>query len=377
MKRKNWKAPIAFGVAASLSVGMPVNVMAARSPIFGRTTEEWERLEDNVLEYEEIEDLVYEYNSTVITNALNYNKESSRDRDDVVNDYLNAADKAFTAYSSTSDPQYLVAANNAEQAAENNVLEGDRTATLLQNRQTEKQIAKQAQSTMNTYFQLQYQLTALEKNRELLAATVTSTQGRMNQGMATQADVLSAQQSVQSADAQIIAMKSQIEEIRQNLIIMLGWKQGDMPEIRPIPEVSMERIEAMNVEEDTNTALGADYTLQVDQRKVYNSITEANRNIYKKAVEDDKQKIAVAVSDGYQKVLQAKSNYDEAVLNLEVQNKNWNAASIKHQVGTISSMEYLQAEASLVSAQMDKEVKNLELFQAMEDYDWIVKGVRS
>ena len=188
--------------------------------------------------------------------------------------------------------------------------------------------------------------------------------------------MLNAQQNVQSADAQIIAMKSQIEDTRQNLIIMLGWKQGDMPEIRPMPAVQMDRISAMNVEEDTRTALGADYTLQLDQRKMNNSITDANKNIYKKTVEEDKQKIAVAVNDGYQKVIQAKNSYDEAVLNLEVETKNWNAANTKYQLGSISRMEYLQAEAGLVQAQMDREVKNLDLFQAMENYDWIIKGVR-
>lgn len=375
MRRNKLKVPIALGVAASLSVGIPVSAVA-RTPEFGKTAEEWARLRDNVLEYEEIEDLVYEYNTTVLNNALTYSRENARDRREVAADYLEAADNALTAYEYTSDPSLLVTANQAEQAAENNVLEGDRTASMIGYRQIEKGIAKQAQTAMNTYYQLQYQLTALEKNRALLEATVTSVQGRKSQGMATQADVLNAQQSVQSADAQIIAMKSQIEDTRQNLIIMLGWKQGDTPEIRPMPIVNMDRITAMNVEEDTQKALAADYTLQLDQRKMNNSLTDANRNIYKKTVDEDKQKIAAAVSDGYQKVIHAKSNYEEAILNEEVETKNWNAANIKHQLGTISAMEYLQAETALVSAQMDRQVKNLELFQAMENYDWLIKGVR-
>ena len=65
-------------------------------------------------------------------------------------------------------------------------------------------------------------------------------------------------------------------------------------------------------------------------------------------------------------MIQAKNSYDEAVLNLEVETKNWNAANTKYQLGSISRMEYLQAEAGLVQAQMDREVKNLDLFQAME-----------
>lgn len=375
MIRRRLIGPVAFGMAVSLSVGAPVTSLAG-TPEFGRSAEEWARLRDNVLEYEEIEDLVYEYNTTVLNNAQTYNRENARDRREVVKEYMDQAADALDAYTYTSSPDLLVAANRAEQAAENNVLEGDRTASMIGYKQTEKGIAKQAQTAMNTYYKLQYQLTALEKNRELLAATVGSVQGRQSQGMATYAEVLNAQQNVQSADAQIIAMKSQIEDTRQNLIIMLGWKQGDMPEIRPMPAVQMDRISAMNVEEDTRTALGADYTLQLDQRKMNNSITDANKNIYKKTVEEDKQKIAAAVNDGYQKVIQAKSSYDEAVLNLEVETKNWNAANTKYQLGSISRMEYLQAEAGLVQAQMDREVKNLDLFQAMENYDWIIKGVR-
>ena len=85
----------------------------------------------------------------------------------------------------------------------------------------------------------------------------------------------------------------------------------------------------------------------------------------------------MAVSDGYQKVIEAQSSYEEAVTNLEVAVKNWNAANTKYQLGSISRMEYLQEETSKVNAEMDVEVKNLQLFDAMENYDWVVKGVRS
>ncbi|MCI9147778.1 MAG: TolC family protein [Hungatella sp.] len=386
MRRKNFMGPAALGMAVSLSLGMPATALAV-TPEFGRSVEEWETLRDNVLEYGEIEDLVYEYNVTVRNNSQELNKfdnrtgrRESKTHSDAVGEYLRAANDAWSAYENAQDgataAQSLVAAKQNEKAAEDQVLEGDRNAQLLQYKQTEKGIAKQAQAAMNTYFQLQYQLSSLEKNRDFLAASVTSAQGRQSQGMATYADVLNAQQALQNGEAQIIAMKSQIEDTRQNLIVMLGWKQGDMPEIRPIPAVDMGKIAAMNVETDTSKAIAADYTLQLDQKSFNNSNSEANREIYRKKVENDKQEIAIAVNDGYQKVLQAKNGYDEAVLNVEVETKNWNAANIKYQLGSISRIEYLQAETNLVKAQMDKEVKNLELFQAIETYDWIVKGVR-
>ncbi len=333
----------------------------------------WARLRDNVLEYGEIADLVHEYNSTVLQNENEYRKENSRTPKEITSAYLDAANSAWGAYSNAQDgmtaAQSLIAARQAENAAEDNVMTEDKKRTQLLNSLEERNIVKQAQSTMNTYYQLQYQLTSLKKNRELLEATVTSTQGRQAQGMATQADVLNAQQNLQSADAQIIAMENQIESTRQNLIITLGWAQNANPEIRPMPPIDVQRILDMDVASDTQKALDADYTLQVDQRELENANSEANRQI-------KKQKIAVAVSDGYQKVIEAQSSYEEAVTNLEVAVKNWNTANTKYQLGSISRMEYIQEETAKVKAEMDVEVKNLELFQAMEAYDWVVEGVR-
>lgn len=386
MKRNHLAVSASLCLAAVITAGTPFTAMAV-TPEFGRSEEEWATLRDNILEYGEIEDLVYEYNVTVRNNSQELYKydararrSDSRARNDVVGEYLSAAGEAWDRYANATDgataAQSLVAARQNEQAAEDNVLEGDRNAKLLQFRQTEMGIVKQAQSTMNTYFQLQYQLTSLEKNRDLLEASVGSAQSRQSQGMATYADVLNAQQSLQNAESQIIAMRSQIEDTRQNLIIMLGWKQSDMPEIRPIPEVDMGRIAAMNIDADISKAVSADYALQLNQKSLQNANSDANREIYRKKVENDKQEIAIAVNEGYQNVIQAQNSYNEAVLALEVETKNWNAASTKYQLGSISRMEYLQAETAMTKAQMDKEVKNLQLFQAMETYDWIVKGVR-
>lgn len=380
MKWKHVAIPTSLCMAAVLSLGLPAQVLAG-SPEFARTAEEWAKLRDDILEYGEIEDLVHEYNVTVLNNQRQYELEryDLDIADDLVSSYLGQASQNWEAAGqATNDAeraQYQAAARSAEQSALANVK--DRKTSEIEKNLAEKRIVKQAQSSMNTYYQLQSQLTSLKKNRELLAALVGSTQGRQSQGMATAADVLDAQQKVQNADSQIIALESQIESTRQNLIVMLGWQQGAVPQICPMPEVDMNRIAAMNIETDTQKALEADYTLDLDVRKERNANNQTNRDIYRQKVDDDRQQIAVAVSDGYQKVMQAKSSYDEAVLNLDVASKNWNTANTKYQLGTISRIENLQAEVALVAAQSEHEQKKLELFQALENYDWIIKGVRS
>ncbi len=377
MRRTFAAVPMSLCMAAALSLGLPAPAVAA-SPEFARSEEEWARLRDNVLEYEEIEDLVHEYNVTVQNNEQQYNRDKGKTSQDLVDDLLEQADDAWEAAGEADSEMEAVMAEinarNAEASAERNV--DDSTTKYIQYAQAEKNIVVQAQTAMNNYYKLQYQLTSLKKNRELLEAVVSSTVGRQSQGMATAADVLTARQNLQSADAQIIAMESQIETTRQNLIVMLGWGQGAFPEIRPMPETDVERITAMNVEEDTKKAQEADYTLRLHRQNLENSTSDENRRIYSQSVEDDKQQIVIAVSDAYQKVIQAKNSYDQSVTSLDVAAKEWNAAGIRNQIGTISRLEYQQAEAAMVSAQQEVQVKNLELFQAMETYDWVVKGVR-
>ena len=57
MSRNYGVKVIAMCMGLSLCLQAPVTALAA-SPEFARTTEEWAKLRDNVLEYDELEDLI-------------------------------------------------------------------------------------------------------------------------------------------------------------------------------------------------------------------------------------------------------------------------------------------------------------------------------
>ena len=136
----------------SLCLQVPVTALAA-SPEFARTTEAWAKLRDNVLEYDELEDLIHEYNPTVQNNIETYNKTMKGvDYDDYSID------------------------------------EKDGITVSWENELAEKKLVQQAQSTMNSYYQLLQQLKAAEKSRELTEANVNATKNRQTVQMATQAD---------------------------------------------------------------------------------------------------------------------------------------------------------------------------------------------
>lgn len=194
--------------------------------------------------------------------------------------------------------------------------------------------------------------------------------------MATQADLLSAQQNLQNGETQILSLESQIESARQKLIIMTGWKQGENPEIREIPELNFNRIAVMDLARDTQTALANDYQLKLDKNKAEHVPNQDYRKAYQVTVDTDKEQIAADLDKAYQAVQQARTAYDEAILNLDVATRNMATASNQYNLGSISLLEYRQADNALVTAQTGLEIKKLALLQAVETYEWIVKGVR-
>jgi len=382
MKRKNRMGILSLCVGTALCLQAPMTALAG-SPEFARTAEEWARLRDNVLEYDELADLIHEYNVTVLNNEQQFRlAEKEKSMDDLLGDHLAAAGDLYQqAGDAQTDVARITAELNARQE-ENKALtaiidEQDWDMKRWTKEKTEYLLVKEAQTIMNNYYQLKQQLIAAQKNREHLDAVLTSTQTRMSVNMATQAEVLSAQQNVQNVDAQIQTLENQIESARKNLIVMTGWAQGDTPEINAMPEVDLNRIAAMDLHQNLLDAMANDYTLKIDSRKAARASSGETKKIYDQTVANDREQVGVALNAAYSSVQQAKTAYDEAAVNLDVETRNLSAASTKYNLGSISLLEYRQAEAALVTAQTGLEIKRLALLQAMEDYDWIVKGVRS
>lgn len=239
------------------------------------------------------------------------------------------------------------------------------------------ELVVQAQKAMISYFQLLEQRDVLAKNKELAEASYQSAQTRQGLGMATSAEVLDAQQTVQNLDSQITELESNIQSTRQKLCVMTGWAADASPEIMPVPEADFSRLDRMNLEQDTQKALEQDYTLRIDQQKLANATSMENTELLETTVNNDRQQVSVAMNTAYQAVQQAKADYDQAVLDFQVAEKNMAAADQKYQLGTLSRLEYLKEQAAFVTAKAGKNTKEMALFQAMETYDWTVKGVRA
>ena len=225
------------------------------------------------------------------------------------------------------------------------------------------------------YEQLLLSKEQLESSLELLEAVYQSTVTQANVGMATQADVLSAKQNLESAQAGMLTIEANEQNIRQTLCTMLGWAYNASPEIRPVPAADESRIAVMNPEADKEKAIANNFTLKYNVLSL-DTLTDgsAEKANMERTVAQQKEQIASKLTNLYNDVLQKQSELATAKAAYELEQTKMNAASQKLQLGTIGRLEYLQQENSLKNQEIAVKNAELALFQSMETYDWALEG---
>ena len=379
---KKWKQISACCLAAVLAAAAPTGTAWAGSPEFARSAEEWAKLRDNVMEYDELAGLIHEYNVTVQNNQRDYNEKKNKTSDEIAQDYRDAADAVRSSMSGDDSPQAILQDSMAEaqalsleQQADDNM--EDSEIFKMTYDQTEATLVSNAQTNMISYHQKARDLDLKKKNRELLAATYDSVVLKMNHGMATQMDVLTAQENLQNADAAILTAESDLENTRQTLCVMLGWRYDASPEIREIPAVDLNRIQSMDPAADKAKALESNYTLRINKKKLANSSNNSKKESLQMTIDDNIQRIGSSVDSAYKNVIQSQTAYQQAVVSLEVASKNMEAAERKMQIGTLSRLDYLTQQYAYLQAQVAMEDASMALFQAVESYDWNLSGLAS
>ena len=379
---KKWKQISACCLAAVLAAAAPTGTAWAGSLEFARSAEEWAKLRDNVMEYDELAGLIHEYNVTVQNNQRDYNEKKNKTSDEIAQDYRDAADAVRSSMSGDDSPQAIMQDSMAEaqalsleQQADDNV--EDSEIFKMTYDQTEATLVSNAQTNMISYHQKARDLDLKKKNRELLAATYDSVVLKMNHGMATQMDVLTAQENLQNADAAILTAESDLENTRQKLCVMLGWRYDASPEIREIPAVDLNRIQSMDPAADKARALENNYTLRINKKKLANSSNNSKKESLQMTIDDNIQRIGSSVDSAYKNVIQSQTAYQQAAVSLEVASKNMEAAERKMQIGTLSRLDYLNQQYAYLQAQVAMEDASMALFQAVESYDWNIDGLAS
>lgn len=399
MRRKN--QILALGLAAVLTAASAVPAFAGYASTGPGAEPEPEKydaatlskLQDNVLEYDELALRVREYNPNIseawrkygeskedyqnMLTELESTYDDSMDNIDAVLKPLKQAEKLMPQLKGTVKQMSSLKSgyHSLVQGIRDTVTNWDTSKrNTSQIRQYEKQVISGAQSAMIGYNTIVDNKVTLETMVDLYQKQCDMYQRMAALGLANQTDVVSAQTSLIGAKSQLASLQSQQDSVYRTLCLLLGYDTDSGVEIRNLPDFDMSRLDGMNLEADTKKAIGNNYTL-IGQRTSAKGETNAQIAARLNTIEEGEQKLTIEMQRLYQDVLDKKAAYEAAMTGYEAAEKSNGAAQRQYQNGLLSEMQYVGTQISYNQKKAAKESAELDLWTAMNAYDWGIEGL--
>ena len=397
MRRKN--QILALGLAAVLTAASAVPAFAGYAPTGpGAEPEKYDaatlsKLQDNVLEYDELALRVREYNPNIseawrkygeskedyqnMLTELESTYDDSMDNIDAVLKPLKQAEKLMPQLKGTVKQMSSLKSgyHSLVQGIRDTVTNWDTSKrNTSQIRQYEKQVISGAQSAMIGYNTIVDNKATLETMVDLYQKQCDMYQRMAALGLANQTDVVSAQTSLIGAKSQLASLQSQEDSVYRTICLLLGYDTDSGVEIRNLPDFDMSCLDGMNLEVDTKKAIGNNYTL-IGQRTSAKGETNAQIAARLNTIEEGEQKLTIEMQRLYQDVLDKKAAYEAAMTGYEAAEKSNGAAQRQYQNGLLSEMQYVGTQISYNQKKAAKESAELDLWTAMNAYDWGIEGL--
>ncbi|RGY96926.1 TolC family protein [Clostridium sp. AM58-1XD] len=379
---KGWKRPLTAMLALSMAA-VPCQAFASESTDFTYTDEQLARMQDNNMDYDELAWLIDKYNATVLNNKQKFSdfkKDYGLTKDDVSEAYRDLADELENNLSGEDDAGSLISdlgmdtrVQNLRETADDNL--EDSAVIWWGYEEARDNLVVVAQSNMISYQKSLLDLEVKRKNAELLEAEYNLAQAKRGAQTVTDMEVLNAKESMLNAQAAVTTLEASIRETKQKLCVMTGWSYNAEPVIGEIPEPDWDRVDTINPEADRQAALENNYTLKINKRKLENATADNTKTTLKQTIRENEEQIGVSLATAAKNVQAAKIAYDQAVSTKDLEEKNLALASVKIQAGTIRPIDYQEQEYKTLSSQAAEKTAKMELFEAIETYEWAVKGL--
>ncbi len=370
-----------LGVAAVMAVSSPAAAMAASLSDYDEATQE--KLLDDTLEYNEIRALVSLFNPSMqqaqitMDDSLSVYRNGMTEYKDRAAELRREADKAeddgdLQAYATYEmNAQIMNAlANQYKDVVE----QSERMSTQRSIVSAEDMLTRAVQQMVQGYAQLDLGCQVAEKGVELAQAAYDSALTQQSLGMATDADVKSAANSLASAQAGLKSAQDSRASLKSSICLMTGWDYDADITIGAVPEPDLEAIDSVDVASDTERAVNNNYDL-VSLRHERRATSTVKQNVRDRNLQDTEASVRIAMESLYETLQQQRTSWDgvDAAWQKAVNDKA--ALDQKYQLGMVGRLEYLQGELTYLQAQSAKLSADISLRKAYEDYLWQVKGV--
>ncbi len=400
MKKNHLRSMTAATMAFLLAASAPFQVLAAEENPSSDYAAKQQLLADNQLDYDEIGDRVREYYGP-IKSAYSMVRGMNEDQGQIpvnertmADDLISQAKAAEDLAKEQSGMDQMISKATAKAlrktANQMRTMANNMDRTLSRKSSSEKQIDRQANSLilnvemmLNQYQQLLSQRTIAAKGVEL-ATTAKQLQNTMQaQGMAVDADVLSAAASLSSGQSQLNQLDAGIEQIRKMLCSFTGYDEASNPVFGEVPAADPSYIATVNVAEDKEKAVNNNYELISLRSQTGGGMTDLQIRTSKtttqtanklRNVEYSEENVRSNIQALYDAMEEKNASYAAAKTAYESGQITWQAAQIQKANGMLSSIQYMQQELAWLQAQSGYKCADLALQQAIQNYKWAVAG---
>ena len=401
MKTNHLRSVTAATMALLLAASVPFQTFAAEENPAGSYCADQQRLADNQLDYDEIGARVKEYYGP-IKSAYAMARGMKEDQGQIAvnsrttaDDLLSQAKAAEDLAKEQSGMEQMISKATAR-ALRKSVNQLRTTANSLdrsleRKSSSEKQIDRQANSLilnvemmLNQYQQLLSQRTIAAIGVELATAAKQLQDTMQAQGMAVDADVLSAAASLSSSQSQLNQLDAGIEQIRKMLCSFTGYDEAANPVFGEVPSADPSYIATVNVTEDKEKAVNNNYNLISLRSQTGGGMTDLQIRTSKtttqtanklRNVEYSEENIRSNIQALYDEMEEKNASYTAAKTAYESGQIAWQAAQIQKANGMLSNIQYMQQELAWLQAQSGYKCADLALQQALQNYKWAVAGV--
>lgn len=401
MKTNHLRSVTAATMALLLAASVPFQTFAAEENPAGSYSADQQRLADNQLDYDEIGARVKEYYGP-IESAYAMARGMKEDQGQIAvnsrttaDDLLSQAKAAEDLAKEQSGMEQMISKATAR-ALRKSVNQLRTTANSLdrsleRKSSSEKQIDRQANSLilnvemmLNQYQQLLSQRTIAAKGVELATAAKQLQDTMQAQGMAVDADVLSAASSLSTSQSQLNQLDAGIEQIRKMLCSFTGYDEAANPVFGEVPSADPSYIATVNVTEDKEKAVNNNYNLISLRSQTGGGMTDLQIRTSKtttqtanklRNVEYSEENVRSNIQALYDEMEEKNASYTAAKTAYESGQIAWQAAQIQKANGMLSNIQYMQQELAWLQAQSGYKCADLALQQALQNYKWAVAGV--
>ena len=377
---------LAAGLVLSLLV--PQTAAAVEKPE-DMEEERWERLQDNVLEYDELADRVAYFNPTIcqivdrVNDSFDTILENVDEYHEAINDLEYLYDKAVKQMDfdsvveyKTNEMMFKYAARAMLKANKNRGKVIDRST-----RQAKKTFTSVCQQLMVLYNKMAINKATLEKQVELYGKMAEMYETQAGIGMATQTQKLSAQASQYSAQNSLAALTAQMDELKRSLLLLLGWDYDSDVVVGSIPPVDVTEIARIDFAADKAIAPKNNYAIIEMKNAAPNDFDGDGKYKNKdyrareQGVEQAEEQLAITIEQLYQTLFEQQAILASAETAYQAAQVKWDGAVRKYELGMLGQAEYLGEELAYCAAKAAYESAELDMRQAMLNYYWGVNGL--